>query len=719
MSGANPLDSPFFADSGVLLYMHRLWHILPVGRVLLICGLFAILLLPVFALAEETTQATGEEPCAPGDEACQAAMEDEDADCLPEVIMHGAGHDDTLMHDRAAAGTVLERNDFDDAGDTAAETIQQQAGARVTRMGGAGSFSTLSLRGSTADQVLVLLDGIALNSAVGGPVDLSRLPVGNIGRIEIYRGTVPIAFGGGGIGGAISVSTRSGHGNKLMLEAGGGSFGSRHARVYWMQKVSDWKVSLGLDYSGWEGNYDFPNDGGTRFDSSDDTVSERSNNDFNQINALTKVQARFGRHWRVSVMDWLLYREQGIAGYGLYPVQDARHAPLDNLTAIKLEGVDLLERIQWDTTASLRIGWSRLSDPLSEVGLRTDDSDDLSLSPQIQSVAKIQAMCWWDITLQAGYSYEHFEPSDAGMTPGASRRHSITAGLESGFSIRAAKLLVLPSVRMEHSRSSMMNRYDTAADTGTSSSTDSAFRLAVVNTSIPFTRLSISGGRSYRQPSLFELFGNTGTVLGNPSLAAETAWNADAGVIVDTADHWWEVSLRAEVYGFYSDVTDLIQFVQTAQNISVAMNIDSARLWGIESGLRLEVWRHLRVSGNYTYLHSENTGEIAARKGRDLPLRPRHSWFVRAEGYDFNMGHGVSFGMYAELEGTGGNYLDNANLVYVDDRLYLGAGLQFDFPHGLSFKSAFRNLTGEQSLDLTGYPLPGRSWMLSLSWKVW
>ena len=703
MSGVTPVYSPFAAEYGVWMHMHRLWRIVSglwySGCTVAACA--TMLLLSGNARAYDTQSSLGADTT------------------LPEVVVQDSGAGDTLLHDRAAAGTVLQRDDFDDAGDTAAETIQQQAGARVTRMGGPGSFATLSLRGSTADQVLVLLDGIPLNSAVGGPVDLSRLPVGNISRIEIYRGAVPVAFGGGGIGGAVSVVTRNGHHDRLVLEAGYGTFAARQARAYWVQTGETWSLSLGLDYSGWEGGFTYPNDGGTRFDSSDDHLSERGNNDYNQINTLVKFRGRFGGRWRLTVMDWLVYRDQGIAGYGLYPVSEARHAPLDNLTAVKLEGIDLADMLQWETMVSLRIGWSRLTDPQSEIGLRADDTDDLSLSPAISTVAAVQAFSWWDITMQAGYRFERFEPSDAGLTPEASRRHGITAGIESGFHIDAADLLLLPSVRMEYSRSSVTDRYGTAADSGATSTTDSAFRMAVVNTSVPFTRFTVSAGRSYRQPSLFELFGNTGSVLGNPGLAPETSWNADAGVIVDTGRRWRNVGLRGEVYGFFSDVTDLIQFVQTSQNISVAMNIDSARLWGIESGLRLDVWHYLRLSGNYTFLHTENTGDIAARKGRELPLRPRHSWFVRLEGHSLPAGHGVFLGAYAELEGMDGNYLDNANLVYAGDRLYLGAGLRIDMPHGVTLKSAVRNITGGQSVDLTGYPLPGRSCMISLVWKVW
>ncbi len=167
------------------------------------------------------------------------------------------------MQDRAASGSVLLPEDFDDAGDTLPEVLDQEAGVRVTRLGGPASFSTLSIRGSTSDQVLVVLDGVSLDSAAGGPVDLSRIPLENVERIEIYRGVSPLAFGASPIGGVVSVSTRTPRQRQLTLSGGGGSFASREARLFYAEPHDTWEVGVGLDYSGWEGAFPYVNDNGT------------------------------------------------------------------------------------------------------------------------------------------------------------------------------------------------------------------------------------------------------------------------------------------------------------------------------------------------------------------------------------------------------------------------------------------------------------------------
>jgi outer membrane receptor protein involved in Fe transport len=64
------------------------------------------------------------------------------------------------------------------------EILDSAVGVDVRRYGGLGSFSAISIRGSTAEQVQIYLDGVPLTRAVGGGVDLGTLPVRGIKSIE-------------------------------------------------------------------------------------------------------------------------------------------------------------------------------------------------------------------------------------------------------------------------------------------------------------------------------------------------------------------------------------------------------------------------------------------------------------------------------------------------------------------------------------------------------
>ena len=109
------------------------------------------------------------------------------------------------IHKNPAYATVITRESFEGRETSLPDVLAEATGVHVKRLGGLGTFSTLSLRGSSADQVEVYLDGILLNTAFGGGVDLSNLPLAHVGQIEVYRGA---GASGNGLGGTVHVRTR-------------------------------------------------------------------------------------------------------------------------------------------------------------------------------------------------------------------------------------------------------------------------------------------------------------------------------------------------------------------------------------------------------------------------------------------------------------------------------------------------------------------------------
>jgi iron complex outermembrane receptor protein len=651
------------------------------------------------------------------------ADEGGEPDILDPVVVHGSKEESLdLSQDRAASGTVVLSEDFDDAGEGLPDVVDRQAGVRVTRLGGPASFSTLSIRGSTSDQVLVVLDGVPLNSAVGGPVDLSRIPLGNVERIEIYRGASPLLFGASAMGGAVSITTRTATRREGSVSLGGGSFWSREARGHFTEPGDRWGLVLGLDYSGWEGAFPYVNDHGTRFDPSDDETVTRRNNRHDQVNFLGKARLRMGPLWSFTLTEWMFWRDQGVPGLGAFQTQKTRLSVIENLTVLSARRRIPAVQGDWRLQAGFRYSESTFEDPLDEIGLSSGDSRDRSMAPSISSSLKSQPLSWMDVTGQVSYRYEGYEPNATGTAVSDTDRHLVSAAMETGLSWDALDLLFLPSGRIEW-MTSHQSRNDGTDESSLPPDRPSqhqwSWRGALVNTSVRDTRLTLSGGRAVRFPSLFELFGNTGRVMGNADLKAESAFSLDAGVIYDPGFLPAPHGLRLEFNGFYSDVTDLIQYVQTAQGVARAENVDRALLWGVEAGARADLFSHLRIRGNYTFLRALNQGDVAARQDKVLPLRPASKWYVRAEGYLTRRPEIVELSLFVDSEWVAGNYLDNANLVSVSSRFYLNAGAGIELADSrVRMAISAGNLTDERTADLAGYPLPGRSYHVLLTVKT-
>ena len=84
---------------------------------------------------------------------------------------------------------------------------------------------TITLRGANPDQVRIYVDGVPVNIAAGGGVDISTLPIGDVERVEIYRGSAPLEFGESALGGSISITPPTPVVLRANARSGAGSFG--------------------------------------------------------------------------------------------------------------------------------------------------------------------------------------------------------------------------------------------------------------------------------------------------------------------------------------------------------------------------------------------------------------------------------------------------------------------------------------------------------------
>lgn len=144
--------------------------------------------------------------------------------------------------------TVVERADLEVAGQsTLAEVLSRQPGVQLSVNGSNGATTSLFMRGSNSNQVLVLIDGIRTGSATTGSAAWSRIPVSQIDRIEILRGAASSLYGADAIGGVIQIFTRNGQGPfKLFGEIGGGSYSTFMGNAGFSGSSEGWSYALNV-----------------------------------------------------------------------------------------------------------------------------------------------------------------------------------------------------------------------------------------------------------------------------------------------------------------------------------------------------------------------------------------------------------------------------------------------------------------------------------------
>ena len=158
-----------------------------------------------------------------------------------------------VIADALPATTVITREDIADSGAVdIAGLLRGQAGVDIAQSGGLGSQTSLFLRGSNSNQVLVLVDGMRVNAVGSGAASLAHLVVDQIDHIEIVRGNVSSLYGSEAIGGVVQIFTRGGSSNgdasRIAASVSYGSERTRAASVEGVQAFgpSDARTRIGV-----------------------------------------------------------------------------------------------------------------------------------------------------------------------------------------------------------------------------------------------------------------------------------------------------------------------------------------------------------------------------------------------------------------------------------------------------------------------------------------
>lgn len=139
------------------------------------------------------------------------------------------------------------------------DLLKMVPGVHVREVNGKGQYTVVTVRGSTAAQVGVFVDGILTNLGGDAAVDISTIPVKNVERIEVYRGYIPARFGGTFIGGVINVVTKKPTSAHVSAELGKASFGGKSASLEVVSPFKSGSLMVGLNYEAAKGDFPYKN----------------------------------------------------------------------------------------------------------------------------------------------------------------------------------------------------------------------------------------------------------------------------------------------------------------------------------------------------------------------------------------------------------------------------------------------------------------------------
>lgn len=463
------------------------------------------------------------------------SIADEDVAQLDQVVVT-ATRSEMALDRLPATAIVIDRSAIERfTGTSLSDLLRYHAGLDIAQNGGPGAATSLFIRGTESNHVLVLVDGIEMNpGSIGGPA-LQHIPLESIERIEIIKGPRSALYGSEAIGGVINIITRRDETGRFSAAATAGSYGSRELDAGYFGSTGEWHYGAQLGRRESDG---FP----PRADSDIDRGYERD-----QLNVYggwrnedTFVEAR---HWQSEGTSEYL-------GFFLDPLSQS----FENATS----SLDL--RYAADAWATrLLVGNSR----------------DATEQQQANFLGEFDYVETDRNTADLKFDYHNLD------------NHVLSAGLYTedtkvtarsfgnGYAVSEdVNALYLQDVAT-YGRNSFVGalRFSDYESFGDQTTWNLGWNRLFDNDS----RVFASVGTAFRAPDATDRFG----FGGNPDLAPETSRNAEVGY-----RHAFSIQQTLSLALFRNDIDDLIAYVdpdgfmgpQPGRN----ENIDEARVEGIE-----------------------------------------------------------------------------------------------------------------------------------------
>lgn len=491
-----------------------------------------------------------------------------------------------------ASVTVLTEEDIQRSqASSLQELLTGYTGMNFTNNGGAGKATSLFLRGTNSNHVVVLLDGIKIGSATTGDIPFQNIPVSQIERIEIVRGPRSSLYGSEAIGGVIQIFTKKDHSQRATnLSAGMGNYGTE-------------SYSLGFSGRGDTSGYHiqvsrFETDG---FNAKDNSNPDDDGYKNDSLNAGFHYKFAANGEWSVNVLHSEGKSEYD--GYSVASLYDERFFKQTVGTSIKLRPSSV-----WQTELTL--------------GQNRDESDFIQDDVQTSRFDTKRRQAIWqnDFTLNQnnlttlGIDYTK-EKVDSTTSFAEDERENTGVFLQHQWTGQSNDLLL--GLRQDDNQA--FGKHETG---------NLAWGQDLTNT----LRLIASYGTAFKAPTFNDLYYSGPGGAGNPNLKPEESKTAE---IILRGQHW-------EISAYQTKVEKLIVWGKTAPYFYEPSNVENATIQGVDISAKkiLGDWQH-QVDISFVDPRDDKTDNI-------LPRRSRKSLRLSSDRIKHNWQYGASLIAYGE-----------------------------------------------------------------------
>jgi outer membrane cobalamin receptor len=482
------------------------------------------------------------------------------ASSTPQSISVTATVEPLPLAESDRSANVLSHPDPPVLTNSAVDLLRLDPSLNLQARAGNGVQADLSIRGTTFEQSLILLNGLRINDPETGHLNLDiPVPLDAITRIDILHGSGSTFYGSDAIGGAVNLLTLPPVPALTFVgSAGGGNYGSieQHLRSSYSQGIFAEQLT------------------GSR-DTSDGFIPDR-NYSSNALASETWLTLKPG------TTDILLATSDRPYGANLF------YGPYDSWERTKGWFASIQQQLGQHTAASF--GYRRHSDLFvlfaDQPAIYENNHITTSYEAALRRADNFGSNTTFSYGLEADGDTihsnslgEHARNQSAGYT---------------NLSLRALGRFSLSVGAREEILSGGDNVFSPA--------------LAAAYTVTPTVRLRGSAGHGFRLPTYVDLYYSDPTTIGNPNLKPESSWSYEAGL--DWAPASGRLILAATGFRLQQkDTIDYSKLVLATPALTFAepyqaVNIQDLNITGAESTLRLRLSDTQQLQFSYTAAHA-------------------------------------------------------------------------------------------------------------------
>ncbi|ELI5720305.1 TonB-dependent receptor domain-containing protein [Vibrio fluvialis] len=560
-----------------------------------------------------------------------------------------------------SATTVISRQEIEQyQANSLTEVLRRVPGVEIAQNGGRGHNASVFMRGTNSDHVLVLVDGVRIDSAAGG-VAINHFPLGLVERLEVIRGPGAAMYGSDAVGGVINIITRSHRGNNLkQVTAGIGSNQTRKGDVVAKADVNEQgHLQLAAGFEKTDG-YDIK------------STQTGVDYGYESQNLMGGYEHRFNDNWLGYVSaSWfdsdVEYNSSGSVYHGFSDNQSFTGQ-------LNYEGAKLksLVTLNYQQTENLDYSQSEGKDNAS-----TRANIDLT---QIQWANIYQLNEY--VELGGGVDGRRESLGDDALSYGSA--HSLAGESRDTKGIfGSGKLTISDWVLEANVRHDKHDKYDGH----TTWSVAAGYQLG------EYHRVRASYGTAYKAPSYSDL-------TTTPDLEAEESRNIEVGVSGDYSFARWNIS------AYDNKVDNLIIWYEGSSGW-YSDNVD-ARIKGLEMDVNFDTGpiNHTLVAEFKD--HEDDNGVQLARRAKQ-----NYKWITSAQFGDVEVNTTYTFtGKRLDLpktEATDEDYIPATNLWDVSVGYWVS--------DAFVVRTRVENLFNEQYETAVGYRSPERAYYLNASYQ--